>query len=169
LTLTLQSPSESRAILLWCAKPARPARCGPGCVKRGSVASLGTWAIDPGITGWTTTGATIVNDTTNKKVYITGITWIIPGDTNGDKVVDAADFITLKKNFGRTDAVDAQNGNFTSPDTNVNWADLGILMSNMGTGHDTRALLRDTAGVRRRGDVVEKEEKARTRARSTKF
>jgi autotransporter-associated beta strand protein len=56
----------------------------------------------------------------------------VPGDTNSDNVVDAADFITLKKNFGRTDAPKAQNGNFTIGDTTVNWADLSILMSNMG-------------------------------------
>ena len=70
--------------------------------------------------------------------YTTGIlsvaSGILPGDTNGDCVVDAADFITLKKNFGRTDSLDAQNGNFTTGDTNVDWADLSILMSNMGPG-----------------------------------
>ena len=63
----------------------------------------------------------------------------VPGDTNEDRVVDAADFINLKKNFGRTNAVDAQNGNFTTGDTNVDWADLSILMNNMGTGGGTPA------------------------------
>jgi autotransporter-associated beta strand protein len=59
--------------------------------------------------------------------------FVIPGDTNGDKVVDAADFITLKKNFGKPGGVG--QGDFNSSGT-VNWADLGILMSHMGpSGH----------------------------------
>jgi autotransporter-associated beta strand protein len=56
---------------------------------------------------------------------------VVPGDTNSDNVVDAFDFITLKKNFGKSGGV--AQGDFNSSGT-VNWADLGILMSNMGTG-----------------------------------
>jgi hypothetical protein len=84
--------------------------------------------------GWDKTGASLYYDTDDKTLYLTGLAVSFPllGDANGDKVVDAADFITLKKNFGRTDALDAQNGNFTTGDTNVNWADLSILMNNMG-------------------------------------
>jgi autotransporter-associated beta strand protein len=62
---------------------------------------------------------------------VTGL--VKPGDTNGDKVVDAADFITLKKNFGGGLGGDHTVGNFNKTGT-VNWADLSILMSNMGTG-----------------------------------
>jgi autotransporter-associated beta strand protein len=58
---------------------------------------------------------------------------ILPGDTNGDKVVDAADFITLKRNFGTSTGAGVAAGDFNSSGT-VNWADLNILTSNMGTG-----------------------------------
>jgi len=68
------------------------------------------------------------------------------GDTNGDGVVDAADFITLKKNFGRTDAPNAQNGNFTTGDNDVNWADLNILTNAMaGTGGGAPAMTPEPA------------------------
>jgi len=53
------------------------------------------------------------------------------GDTNSDGVVDAADFINLKKNFGKSGG--AAQGDFNATGT-VNWADLSILMNNMGTG-----------------------------------
>jgi fibronectin-binding autotransporter adhesin len=56
----------------------------------------------------------------------------LPGDTNLDGVVDAADYITVKQNFGRTGA-DWSQGNFTVGDSNVDWADLQILMANFGT------------------------------------
>jgi autotransporter-associated beta strand protein len=87
----------------------------------------GTFAI-----GTTLPEYTLTLDPQDAAVYLNVALNAIPGDTNGDKVVDAADFITLKKNFNRTDAVDAQNGNFTTGDTNVDWADLSILMNNMG-------------------------------------
>jgi fibronectin-binding autotransporter adhesin len=59
---------------------------------------------------------------------------VVPGDTNDDKVVDAADFINLKKNFNKfTSGATKAEGDFNSSGT-VNWADLGILMNNMGTG-----------------------------------
>jgi autotransporter-associated beta strand protein len=58
---------------------------------------------------------------------------ILPGDTNSDWVVDAADFITLKKNFGGGLGGDAGVGNFDMTGT-VNWADLNTLLNNMGTG-----------------------------------
>jgi autotransporter-associated beta strand protein len=66
-------------------------------------------------------------------VYLNVALSMIPGDANRDRVVDAADFITLKKNFGNT-GLWAQ-GNFSDPygtAGTVNWADLQILMNNMG-------------------------------------
>jgi len=57
----------------------------------------------------------------------------LPGDTNGDFVVDAADFITLKKNFGAGEGGGAAVGNFDKAGT-VDWADLSTLMTNMGAG-----------------------------------
>jgi autotransporter-associated beta strand protein len=58
----------------------------------------------------------------------------LSGDTNRDGAVDAADFITVKKNFGAgVGGAGAAAGDFDKTGT-VNWADLGILMSNMGAG-----------------------------------
>jgi hypothetical protein len=55
------------------------------------------------------------------------------GDTNDDGVVDAADYITLKQNFGMTGAGWAQ-GNFNADiDGDVDWDDLQLLMANFGT------------------------------------
>ncbi len=76
-----------------------------------------------------TPGGWFANTGSGKLVVGSGI---IPGDTNDDGVVDAADFIALKKNFGTlTGATEAQ-GNFnTDVDGAVNWADLSILMDSM--------------------------------------
>jgi autotransporter-associated beta strand protein len=67
-----------------------------------------------------------------KRIYLT---FGRLGDTNGDNVVDAADFITLKQNFG---AGPGAAGNETIGDFNntgtVDWADLGTLTANMGAG-----------------------------------
>jgi len=54
---------------------------------------------------------------------------VIPGDTNTDSVVDAADFITLKRNFGKTGGIG--QGNFDG-DATVDWDDLSTLMNHMG-------------------------------------
>jgi autotransporter-associated beta strand protein len=53
------------------------------------------------------------------------------GDTNADGVVNAADFINLKKNFGTSTGAGASAGDFNASGT-VNWADLNILTNNMG-------------------------------------
>jgi autotransporter-associated beta strand protein len=84
--------------------------------------------IDYGTTGWS--GATVGLDPVDKRVVLK---FGLPGDTNGDRVVDAADFITLKKNFGSGAGAGPEVGNFDKTGT-VDWADLGILMSNMGAG-----------------------------------
>jgi hypothetical protein len=56
----------------------------------------------------------------------------VPGDINLDGVVDAADYITLKQNFGMTSGARWLQGNFNG-DNNVNWTDLQTLMANFGT------------------------------------
>jgi len=84
--------------------------------------------IDPTGT-WKT--AKVAQDIVGKRIYLS---FALPGDTNSDFVVDAADYITLKKNFGSTTAADALSGNFTTPDTTVDWADLNILTTNFGAG-----------------------------------
>jgi hypothetical protein len=53
------------------------------------------------------------------------------GDVNGDFVVDAADYIILKQNFGMTDA-GWSDGDFNLNGT-VDWDDLQLLMANFGT------------------------------------
>jgi fibronectin-binding autotransporter adhesin len=86
----------------------------------------------PTITGdWTSSDVTITQDATH--VYLTFNSLTVAGDTNSDGVVDAADFITLKKNFGTSTGDGVAAGDFDKTGT-VNWADLGILTSNMGTG-----------------------------------
>jgi len=55
----------------------------------------------------------------------------VMGDANGDLVVDAADYIALKQNFGMTGA-EWKDGDFDY-DTDVDWDDLQILMANFGT------------------------------------
>jgi len=54
------------------------------------------------------------------------------GDANGDGVVDAADYIILKRNFGMMGAK-WLDGDF-SGDGTVGWDDLQVLMSPFGTG-----------------------------------
>jgi autotransporter-associated beta strand protein len=57
----------------------------------------------------------------------------VVGDTNLDGVVDAADFMTLKRNFGAGFGGGATVGNFDNTGT-VDWTDLSTLMTNMGAG-----------------------------------
>jgi hypothetical protein len=61
-------------------------------------------------------------------VYITGIVGL-SGDTNDDGVVDAADFITVKQNFGQSTTLDISAGDFDG-DGKVEWDDLQAMMSN---------------------------------------
>jgi autotransporter-associated beta strand protein len=80
---------------------------------------------------WTT--AKVAQDTVKNRIYLS---FGLPGDTNGDFVVDAADFITLKKNFGAGPGATGKEaiGDFNDSGT-VNWADLNILTNAMaGTG-----------------------------------
>ena len=60
----------------------------------------------------------------------------VPGDTNLDGVVDAADYITLKRNFGMATGATWLQGDFNS-DHQVNWPDLQIMISNFGNGAST--------------------------------
>jgi len=54
-------------------------------------------------------------------------------DTDGNGVVNAADFITLKKNFGKSTSAGVSAGDFNGTGT-VDWADLQILIGAMGAG-----------------------------------
>jgi autotransporter-associated beta strand protein len=66
---------------------------------------------------------------------------VVPGDTNSDGVVDAADFIALKKNFGAGPGASggATIGDFNASGT-VDWNDLSTLMTNMGSGSGAPAV-----------------------------
>jgi len=97
--------------------------------------TFGPFTPDVGGDKWTrlilsTSSAWEFTESTGTLKVVVGIR---PGDTNADGVVDAADFITLKKNFGTSTGAGVAAGDFNATGT-VNWADLNILTNNMGTG-----------------------------------
>jgi len=53
-------------------------------------------------------------------------------DANGDGVIDAADYIILKMNFGQGTTLGAQAGDFNG-DKQVDWTDLQLLMAEFDT------------------------------------
>jgi autotransporter-associated beta strand protein len=57
-------------------------------------------------------------------------------DTNGDGVVDPADYIAMKQNFGLTGGATLGQGDVDG-DGNVDWDDLQVLMTNFGAGSGT--------------------------------
>jgi len=63
-------------------------------------------------------------------------TTVLHGDTNGDNVVDAADYIAIKTNLGLTGTgATLEKGNVTGAmgvDGTVDWDDLQLLMANFG-------------------------------------
>jgi autotransporter-associated beta strand protein len=87
--------------------------------------------IDYGATGWS--GATVTRDMTDKTIYL----WFgTPGDTNSDGVIDAADYIALKQNFGLGGGATKAQGDLDG-DGDVDWNDLQAVMTNFGTGAGT--------------------------------
>jgi hypothetical protein len=84
--------------------------------------------IDAGATDWDVSRASIGRD--GAIVYITGIVGL-SGDTNDDGVVDAADYITVKQNFGQSTTLDISAGDFDG-DGKVEWDDLQTLMAHFG-------------------------------------
>jgi len=72
---------------------------------------------------------------TNGRIDIVSEPAPVAGDANLDGVVDAADYITVKQNFGMTGA-QWLDGDFCG-DHQVNWTDLQILMTNFGTRSGT--------------------------------
>jgi len=59
------------------------------------------------------------------------VTSVIAGDANWDGIVDAADYIALKRNFGRATGARYKDGDFNG-DHDVDWNDLQTLMGNFG-------------------------------------
>ena len=83
--------------------------------------------------GWTIGTLALTNDAVNRIIYLTGLSTTVLGDTNGDKVVDAADYIAIKTNFGLTGlGITRLQGDLVDNDV-VDWADLQELMNAMGT------------------------------------
>jgi len=95
----------------------------------GGLSGTGTFAIDPALT---LTDYTLALDRDGTGVYLNVTLNIIPGDTNSDKVVDAADYIALKSNFGLTTGASLAQGDFDK-DGDVDWADLQTLMGIFST------------------------------------
>jgi autotransporter-associated beta strand protein len=93
---------------------------------------LGLTHATPGTTYNSANGGGYITGTGNIKIAS------VEGDTNGDSVVDAADFITLKKNFGKSTGAGVTAGDFNSSGT-VDWTDLSALMNNMGNTGGTPA------------------------------
>ena len=69
--------------------------------------------------------------------YDTGVLSVVlgvpPGDTNGDGVVDAADYITLKSNIGTSTGAGLAAGDFNDSGA-TDWADLQILIGAFNAG-----------------------------------
>jgi len=61
------------------------------------------------------------------------VTSVLPGDANWDGVVDAADYIALKRSFGMASGARYQDGDFDG-DHDVDWDDLVILQGSFGQG-----------------------------------
>jgi len=69
---------------------------------------------------------------------------VTPGDATGDGVVDAADYIAMKHNFGLTSGASLAQGDFNG-DEKVDWLDLRVLMSGFGAGGTVPATVPEPA------------------------
>lgn len=74
------------------------------------------------------------------------VTSIIPGDANWDGVVDAADYIALKRNFGSVDGATYHDGDFDG-DHDVDLDDLAILAANFGEGPEESPAIPEPAAL----------------------
>jgi len=98
--------------------------------------TLGAFAADPGGDKWTklipsSSNAYELTESTGMLKVVVGL---IPGDANKNGVVDAADYIAVKRYFGMTTGATWEMGNFDPDiDGNVDWDDLQILMAKFGT------------------------------------
>jgi hypothetical protein len=57
----------------------------------------------------------------------------LPGDANGDGVVDAVDYIAVKQHIGTTTGATTADGDFDG-DGDVDWADLSTLTAALNAG-----------------------------------
>ncbi len=90
--------------------------------------SLGSVVFDTtALSGWTI-GTLALTDNGTGTIYLTGLSKGTPGDVDGNGVVDAADYIIIKQNFGMTGTAARTDGDL-SGDHDVNWTDLQMLMT----------------------------------------
>jgi len=83
---------------------------------------------------WDVSGIDVVVNlgvTTGFRVYVTGIAGSLPGDADDNGVVNAADYIILKRNMGQPATAGPADGDFNGDGT-VNYADLVLLQDNYG-------------------------------------
>jgi len=92
-----------------------------------SLATLVTPTFDPGSTDWNVSSASIGNDSTG--IYMTAISSSILGDADENGVVNAADYMVLKRNMGQSVGGAAADGDFNDNGT-VDYADLQLLIGN---------------------------------------
>ena len=111
-----------------------------------------------------TVGTLSLTDDGNGTIYLMGMSGgtpsSLPGDANGDGVVDAADYILVKQNFGNTGGALNQDGDVTG-DGNVTIADIQKVADEhrrrRRSGRHARAGHAGPAGLRRPGGDPKKE------------
>ena len=97
-----------------------------------SIGSLGG-ADTSGAPDWDVSGIAIVTsvDAGVGHVYVKGIGSLgIPGDTNGDGVCDATDYIAVKTHMGQGSGATLADGDF-DVDGDVDWDDLQTLLAGL--------------------------------------
>ena len=106
-------------------------------VSLGKGYDVGVGAEDMAFTYRTDTGAILEG-------LVEYVTSVLPGDANLDGVVDAADYIALKKNFGKASGATYGDGDFDG-DRGVDRADLLILMGSFSQGTGGAATIPEPA------------------------
>jgi hypothetical protein len=90
---------------------------------------------------WASSSPVLALSGDSKTLSLSGLVYssgpvVVPGDTNEDGVVDAADYIAVKQNLGLTTGATLGQGNVDGDD-DVDWDDLQLVMTNFGAGSGT--------------------------------